>query len=72
MEKYIIDRFEGDFAVLEKEDGGTVDIKRELLENAREGDVIIFFDGKYIVDAEATQMRRKNIEDKMRRLFGKA
>ncbi len=69
MEKYIIDRFEGDFAVLEKESGGTIDIKRELLENAREGDVIIFSEGKYIVDAQETQMRKKNIEEKMRRLF---
>ncbi len=69
MEKYIIDRFEGDFAVLEKESGGTVDVKRELLENAREGDVIIFSDGKYIVDVQETQMRRKSIEEKMRKLF---
>ena len=72
MEKYIIDRFEGDFAVLEKEDGGTVDVKKELLEGACEGDVIIFENGEYIIDAKETQMRRKNIEEKMRRLFGKA
>lgn len=69
MEKYIIDRFEGDFAVLEKEDGGTVDVKKELLEGACEGDVVIFEKGKYIIDAKETQMRKKNIEEKMRNLF---
>lgn len=69
MEKYIVDRFEGDFAVLEKEDGGTVDVKRELLEGACEGDAVIFENGEYIIDAVETQMRRKNIEEKMRKLF---
>lgn len=72
MEKYIIDRFEGDFAVLEKEDGGTVDVKKELLKNACEGDAVIFENGEYIIDAVETQKRRKNIEEKMRKLFGNA
>lgn len=72
MEKYIIDRFEGDFAVLEKEGGGTFDVKKELLEGACEGDVVIYENGKYIIDVQETQMRRKNIEEKMRRLFDKA
>lgn len=69
MEKYIIDRFEGDFAVLEKEDGGKVDVKKELLKNACEGDAVIFENGEYIIDAVETQKRRKNIEEKMRKLF---
>ncbi len=69
MEKYIVDRFEDDFAVLEKDDGGTVDVKKELLKNACEGDVVIFENGEYIIDLQETQMRRKNIEEKMRNLF---
>lgn len=69
MEKYIVDRFEGDFAVLEKESGGTVDVKKELLEGACEGDVIICENGKYITLVQETAMRKKIIEEKMRRLF---
>lgn len=69
MEKYIIDRFEGDFAVLEKEDGGTIDVKKTFLEGASEGDVVIFENGEFIIDVQETHRRRKKIEEKMRKLF---
>ena len=45
MEKYIIDRFEGEFAVLEKEDGGTIDVPKTQIPDAKEGDVV----GKVVV-----------------------
>ena len=40
--KYIIDRFEGKWAVCEAEDGKMIDIeKSKLPKNARAGDVIV-------------------------------
>lgn len=69
MEKYIIDRFEGSFAVLEKENGTTVNIDASLLGGAKEGDVVLF-DGKaYTVDKEETQDRKMRIQEKMSKIF---
>lgn len=69
MEKYIIDRFEDSFAVLEKENGTTVNVEASLLGDALEGDVVLF-DGKaYTIDKEETQTRKKRIEEKMSKLF---
>ena len=71
MERYIIDRFEGDFAVLERENGGTVDVLKADLPDATEGDVIVFENGFYKVDKEETQRRQELILEKMRKLFEK-
>lgn len=71
MERYIIDRFEGDFAVLEREEGGTIDVLKSDLPEASEGDVVIFENGSYRVDKEETLSRRELIAEKMRKLFEK-
>lgn len=64
----IIDRFEGEIAVLET-DSGMIGISRNLLpENAAEGDVLTETDGAYTVDSEATQARRAAIREKYSRL----
>ena len=68
MEKYIVDRFEDDFIVLEKESGGTTDIPRELLD-AKEGDVVIYDNGIYRIDKELTKKRKALMKEKMARLF---
>jgi translation initiation factor 6 (eIF-6) len=68
--KYIIDRFEGDLAVCEAEDGKMVEIeKSKLPENAEVGDVIILENGHFLVNKEETDKRRKEIEDLMNELF---
>lgn len=68
----IIDRFEGDIAVVET-DSGMLDIVRDLLpENTSEGDVIVQTDGGYIIDEQATAERRKAIAERLRRLTGGA
>ena len=67
--KYILDRFEEEFAALEKETGGTVNISKSFLQNAKEGDVIIEIDGKYLVDEKATNKRKTHLEEKIKRLF---
>lgn len=56
--RLIIDRFEGEFAVVELENGDTIDMPKKILpDNALEGDII------YIkVNKEKTKSRKENIE----------
>jgi pyruvate kinase len=49
--KLIIDRFEGDFVICEKEDRTALYLnRRELLIDAKEGDVLIVDDGNIKVE----------------------
>ena len=70
MQKLTIDRFEGDIAVLELEDGELIDVARDQLpEEAMEGDILLF-DGKdYTVAVDETAERRKQIEKLMDQLW---
>ena len=71
MGKYIIERFEENFAVLEKPEGGTINVEKELIPEGKEGDAVILEDGIYRVDSELTARRKKIISEKMRKLFAK-
>ena len=71
MKKYILDRFEENFAVLEKKEGGTIDIDVSLLKYAKVGDVIAEENGIYFVDEEATKERKRLMEEKSKKLFGR-
>ena len=71
MEKYIVDRFEEDFVVLEKKSGESFDVKKTLLPDAKPGDVVFERDGVFFVDREATLERKAVISEKHRKLFGK-
>ena len=66
MEKYIIDRFEEEYAVLEREDGKILNILKSSLPDAKKGDVIIFENSIYTVDKEETERRKKIIAEKKR------
>ncbi|MEK3658203.1 DUF3006 domain-containing protein [Paenibacillus sp. FSL F4-0236] len=69
MQKGIIDRFEGEYAVIEF-DGKTEDVlKSELPPEIKAGDTLIFEDGKVIIDSEATSSRKKEIDSLMDELF---
>lgn len=70
MKKYVIDRFEENFAVLEREGGGTIDIEKNLLPDAKKGDVVIEKDGKFFVNKKQSDERKSLLEEKIRRLFG--
>lgn len=66
----IIDRFEEGFALCEKDGEDFVKIPKELLpKEAKEGDVIVFSEEKYIIDINATEKRKKEINDKFFGLF---
>lgn len=62
--KVIIDRFEGDYAIVELPDETFVDVPRVLFPDAKEGDVI-----DIIVDKDETEKRKKHIADLMSKLF---
>ncbi|MCL2036884.1 MAG: DUF3006 domain-containing protein [Oscillospiraceae bacterium] len=65
----IIERFEGDFAVLEVATGGHIEVKRELLPVAsKEGDVVELQNGIYVVNAEETESRRQNVIARLRKM----
>lgn len=66
----IIDRFEGNLAVLETDDG-MKNIERSLLpENAAEGDVLVY-DDSWTVDTAATEQRRERTRKRLKRLLNK-
>ncbi|WP_336775328.1 DUF3006 domain-containing protein [Paenibacillus sp. MMO-58] len=70
MKRGVIDRFEGDLAVIEV-DGDTIDVAKALLpKKARVGDAIIIeADGTFRIDKEATKKLRKEIDALMDELF---
>ena len=68
--KGTIDRFEGDWAVVELEDREFVDISIDLYPDAKEGSVILIDgDGKVIASAQETDEQRERINELMDRLF---
>jgi len=68
--KVIIDRFEGDFAVCEKEDREMLDIQRfKIPSSAKEGDVLDIVNNQVTIDSEATEIRKKEIEELTRDLW---
>ncbi len=71
MKKFIIDRFEGMYAICEEEDKTMLSIpKYRLPLDCKEGDCLILnTKGMYQKDNEVTMEREKRIRDKMDRLF---
>lgn len=64
--RFTIDRFEGDYAIVELEDMQMVEIPRIALPmEAKEGDII-----QVTIDQDETEKRRKRIEEKFKSLFG--
>ena len=62
--KVIIDRLEGDYAVVEIDKGKFVNLPKELVPDAKEGDVVIIR-----VDHEGTNKRKERVKDLMNQLF---
>lgn len=69
MQKGIIDRFEGKYAVIEF-DGKTEDVLRsDLPAEVKAGDTLIFEEGKVMIDTEDTVSRKEEIDSLMDELF---
>lgn len=64
----IIDRFEGEYAVLET-DSGMKNVLRDMLpEESREGDVVELKNGAYTVNKKAAEKRRRELRKKLKKL----
>ncbi|MGB4659544.1 MAG: DUF3006 domain-containing protein [Mobilitalea sp.] len=70
MQKLIIDRFEGSYAICEKDDKSMISIpKYKLPLDCKEGECLVLdSEGMYQKDTEATPNREKRIFEKMNRL----
>ena len=63
--RWIIDRFEGDFAVIES-NGICFNIPKQALPSAvTEGDVL-----EISVNAEESEFKEKELKDRLKKLFG--
>lgn len=71
MDTYVLERFEGDTAVLECPDGRFIELPRgSLPKRAKPGDVLIQYrKGRYRVDREETGRRKAAADALMERLF---
>ena len=68
--KIVVDRFEGKYAVCEKEDGTIINIeKAKLSKEVKEGDVLNI-EGKSIsIDSAETLKRKNDIEELMKDIW---
>lgn len=62
--KVIIDRFEGDYAIVELDIGKVINVPKILFPNAKEGDVF-----KIEIDKEETNNRKNKIQGLINELF---
>lgn len=62
--KVVIDRFEGIYAICEKQDKSMIDVKKiDIPNNAKEGDVLNIQKDNITIDKEETKRRKKEIEE---------
>lgn len=68
--RYVIDRFEGKYAILEAENYETTGIERARLPiEAAEGDVLEHKAGYWSIDMQETARRRERIKNKLKNLW---
>ena len=70
MENYIVDRIEGNIAILERGDGVMVDVPLSSLPKVKQGDFLVFIDGVFSLDKEGLIKRKEEIrklQDKLRK-----
>lgn len=68
--KVVIDRFEGEFAICEKDDFTMIDIKKEIIPvEAKEGDVLEITNDFITIDEKETKKRKMEIEKLMEDLW---
>ena len=68
--KYIVDRFEGEYAVLEEYNTTNIInvLKTELPSEISEGDILEYNNGIYIILKSETLERKESIKDRFARL----
>jgi len=68
MARYVLDRYEGDWAILEDEDGRMLKVARDTLPQASEGEALEEADGRWRVDPERTERLRRQARARLERL----
>ena len=70
MERYIVDRVENNIAVLEKDDLSHIEIQvSEIGFEVKEGNVLLFENGKFVLDEAYEAERRRKIFEKQKNIF---
>lgn len=70
--KYSIDRFEDGFAVLQDDNGESINVERTALPaDSRQGDIVVSKDGKWVKDFEETAKRRNEVLKLQQKLLKK-
>ena len=71
IEEYTVDRFEGDYVVLENRKTNKMkNVKKEILpKNIKEGNILQYVNGKYVFNEERTKEENNRIKDKMKNLW---
>lgn len=68
--KGIVDRFEGNYAVIELENGRMVNVDTgQIVEGVEEGDCVRLDGSIWVVDLEETKSRKSEIEKLMEDVF---
>ena len=70
--RFIIDRFEGDYAICQGEEGDMEEIERtKIPSDSKEGVVLILEGDKFFIDKEETSRLKENIDKLMEEVWGK-
>ena len=71
IEEYSVDRFEGEYAVLENRKTNEIKhVKKDMLpENIKEGSILQYVSGKYTYNEELTKEETTRIQDRMNKLW---
>jgi len=69
LKRGIVDRFEGDYAIIELDKGFERIAKGKLPTTVKEGDVIVIDKEKIYVDIEETNKRKNKIKGLFDKLF---
>lgn len=68
--RVVIDRFEGNFAVCEKDNREMINIEKDKIpSNAKEGDVLIIDGNSIKIDKRETEKRKKEVEQLLNELW---
>jgi hypothetical protein len=69
-QEYIVDRFEGDYAILETENSTLINVnKNDIIGEVKEGDILVKKNNNYYIDKEKTEARKKEVNDIMKGLW---
>lgn len=69
--KYIVDRIEQDKVICENQENGEIEqfLKKQFPETIKDGDCVVFKDGKFEIDIKETESKKESIDELMKKLM---